>query len=479
MNLKQFIQSLNTAKVVGGIALLALIVVLVQQVVAAPQVQGGGSTLEASGIIQAEDVAIASEFGGLITEIPVAEAEGVAKGDVLVQLDTALLDAKIEAANALVAMAEAGLAQAKAGARPGERAIAEAQLAQVEAYQTAAARAVADTQAMIANPQEIDLQIAVTQAQIESAEHQIAKAAEARDAAETGMIRAKAAPDEGLHRFTGDSGNVGDLPEEVRNQLPAGDGTYPLGDGVEIEIDGGQYTYYKWVDIVLPNAVHLAPISWWQTWIGVNSAAAQKDGYQAQLEHLYERRSNPQTLLTKADEARSAKAQSEAQVSMAEAQVSAMEAGATAEQIKALEARVAQAKTARDSLVRQREMLTLKAPLAGTVVDIVTHPGEIASPGAEILTLADLTHLTLTVYVPENRIGQINLGTPVQVKVDSFPGRIFEGEVVHIASSAEFTPRNVATQEERINLVFAVDIRLTNEDGVLKPGMPADVFFAE
>jgi multidrug efflux pump subunit AcrA (membrane-fusion protein) len=147
MNLKQFIQSLNTAKVVGGIAMLALIVVLVQQVVAAPQVQGGGSTLEASGIIQAEDVAIASEFGGLITEIPVAEAEGVAKGDVLVQLDTALLDAKIEAANALVAMAEAGLAQAKAGARPGERAFAEAQLAQVEAYQTAAARAVADTQA--------------------------------------------------------------------------------------------------------------------------------------------------------------------------------------------------------------------------------------------------------------------------------------------------------------------------------------------
>jgi hypothetical protein len=132
---------------------------------------------------------------------------------------------------------------------------------------------------MIANPQEIDLQIAVTQAQIESAEHQIAKAAEARDAAETGMIRAKAAPDEGLHRFTGDSGNVGDLPEEVRNQLPAGDGTYPLGDGVEIEIDGGQYTYYKWVDVAAQRRTsgsHLvvADMDWRQF------GAAQKDGYQ-------------------------------------------------------------------------------------------------------------------------------------------------------------------------------------------------------
>jgi hypothetical protein len=60
------------------------------------------------------------------------------------------------------------------------------------------------------------------------------------------------------------------------------------------------------------------------------------------------------------------------------------------------------------------------------------------------------------------------------VKVDSYPGRIYEGTVVHIADRAEFTPRNVSTKEERVNLVFAVRIDLDNDDGSLKPGMPAD-----
>ena len=63
--------------------------------------------------------------------------------------------------------------------------------------------------------------------------------------------------------------------------------------------------------------------------------------------------------------------------------------------------------------------------------------------------------------------------------VDSFPGRFFEGQVAHIAGRAEYTPRNVATKEERVNLVFAIEIRLPNDDRALKPGMPADAVFGE
>jgi len=61
------------------------------------------------------------------------------------------------------------------------------------------------------------------------------------------------------------------------------------------------------------------------------------------------------------------------------------------------------------------------------------------------------------------------------VTVDAYPGETFRGEVVRIASEAEFTPRNVLTEEERVNLVFAVEIALPNGDGRLKAGMPADV----
>jgi HlyD family secretion protein len=60
------------------------------------------------------------------------------------------------------------------------------------------------------------------------------------------------------------------------------------------------------------------------------------------------------------------------------------------------------------------------------------------------------------------------------VRVDSFPARTFVGQVASIAGEAEFTPRNVQTQEERVNLVFAVKVRIPNPDQALKPGMPAD-----
>ena len=124
-------------------------------------------------------------------------------------------------------------------------------------------------------------------------------------------------------------------------------------------------------------------------------------------------------------------------------------------------------------------MLRVESPLDGTLTNIVAHEGEIAAAGASLLSVADLSSVTLTVYVPENRIGGVSLNQPVQVTVDSFPGRVFQARVSHIADRAEFTPRNVATKEERVNLVFAVEITIANQDGSLKPGMPADALFLD
>jgi len=88
--------------------------------------------------------------------------------------------------------------------------------------------------------------------------------------------------------------------------------------------------------------------------------------------------------------------------------------------------------------------------------------------------LGDLDKVTLTVYVPEDRLGQVQIGQQVEVRVDSFPERWFIGSVMAIAHEAEFTPRNVQTQEERVNMVFAVDVDILNPDHALKPGLPAD-----
>jgi HlyD family secretion protein len=100
--------------------------------------------------------------------------------------------------------------------------------------------------------------------------------------------------------------------------------------------------------------------------------------------------------------------------------------------------------------------------------------GETASAGATLMTVANLDEVKLTVYIPENRYGRIRLGQEVHVRVDSFPGETFEGQVIYISSQAEFTPRNVQTKEERVNTVFAVKILIPNPEHDLKPGMPAD-----
>jgi HlyD family secretion protein len=100
----------------------------------------------------------------------------------------------------------------------------------------------------------------------------------------------------------------------------------------------------------------------------------------------------------------------------------------------------------------------------------------VIAPGARILRIANLDEVTLTVYVPEPQIGRVKPGQRVRVEVDAYPGRQFEGRVSRVADEAEFTPKSVQTKEERVSLVFAVEIEIPNPDHALKPGMPADAW---
>ena len=82
--------------------------------------------------------------------------------------------------------------------------------------------------------------------------------------------------------------------------------------------------------------------------------------------------------------------------------------------------------------------------------------------------------LELVVYVPEDRLGDIEIGQDVEVTVDSFEDETFDGEVVGVGTEAEYTPKSIQTEDSRSDLVFAVRIRMPNPDGRLRPGMPAD-----
>ena len=118
-----------------------------------------------------------------------------------------------------------------------------------------------------------------------------------------------------------------------------------------------------------------------------------------------------------------------------------------------------------------------RVPVDGIVLTRLVEPGEVVAPGGTLLTMGPLEQLTITVYIPEDKYGTINLGQVALVNVDSFPGETFEAMVTRIADQAEFTPRNVQTQEDRRTTVFAIELGIDNPDGKLKPGMPADVEF--
>ncbi len=134
----------------------------------------------------------------------------------------------------------------------------------------------------------------------------------------------------------------------------------------------------------------------------------------------------------------------------------------------AMEARIAQ-------LRQQIADATVVSPTDGLVTEKIAEPGELLAAGAPILVITDLGRPWLTVYVAEPDLGKIRLGAPAEVVTDG--GEKRQGKVSFIASTAEFTPRNVQTRDERVKLVFRVKIGLDNADGLFKPGMPAEARF--
>jgi HlyD family secretion protein len=118
----------------------------------------------------------------------------------------------------------------------------------------------------------------------------------------------------------------------------------------------------------------------------------------------------------------------------------------------------------------------ITAPFDGVVTERHREAGETVSPGAPVLTLLDPSDRWVRIYVREDQMGLVRLGLPAEIASDTYPDRVYSGEIVFIGSEAEFTPRNVQTAEERIKLVYPVKVRITGDpDFELKPGVPADV----
>jgi HlyD family secretion protein len=114
------------------------------------------------------------------------------------------------------------------------------------------------------------------------------------------------------------------------------------------------------------------------------------------------------------------------------------------------------------------------SPIDGVVLVKAAEPGEILPAGTPVVTIGDLDHPWLRAYIRQTDQGKVKLGDKVKITTDSYPDKIYEGRVSFIASEAEFTPKQIQTQEERVKLVYRIKIDVENPEHELKSNMPAD-----
>ena len=380
-----------------------------------PVSQAAGG-IEASGTIEAVEVDVAAEVGGRVLAVEADEGDTVQAGMVLVRLDDSLLQAALQEAEAAVRTAEADLKRVQAGPRAEEIAAAQAKVQQAEAERDGAKKAWENAQEALKHPHELDAQLAALRARVALAEQEV-------EQARLDLERAK------WQRTIYEEGSL----------------EYEMAD--------------KQVEAAEENLL---------------AAQAAYEGAQRQLALLEKIRANPLALQVAVRNAEGQYKIAAAGVEVAKAALAVAQAGPTEEAIAVAEARLRQAQANLRMLQARQSQYVITAPRDGVITSKVVNVGETALPGMPLLTLADMDTVTLRLYIPETKIGLVQLGQPVEVRVDAYPGEVFTGEVVYISSEAEFTPKNIQTKEERVNLVFAVKVRIPTPAHRLKPGMPAD-----
>lgn len=153
-----------------------------------------------------------------------------------------------------------------------------------------------------------------------------------------------------------------------------------------------------------------------------------------------------------------------------------VESGTRAEKIAAQRAVLEQAEAQVSAVEAALANMAIRAPFDGVIAVRHHEPGEIVPAGGAVLTIRNRQNRWVRTYVPENRIGALQLGSAAAITTDSYENKTYAGEVIFIAAEAEFTPKAVQTTEERVRLVYLVKVRVIDDQTFdLKAGMPADI----
>lgn len=298
---------------------------------------------------------------------------------------------------------------------------------------------------------ELDAQLKMAQAKLAQAEAQFEKISAGPRAEE--IKRAKAALNQYEEQYQ--MALKGARDQEInaaREQVKAAQAQF---ENAQSELERARALYEK---NVLPERQYEA-------------ALHAKDGAQAQLQAA---RQKLDALVegTRSEEIAMAKAGRD----QAAAVLEELQAGARKEDLETARAMREEARAAVGMAQSQLDEMTVVAPMDGVVESIDVEPGDLVKPGA-LVRITDPEDLELKVYVSAWALGHIGLGDQVVITTDSHGDEQFEGEVIFIASKGEFTPRNLQTEEERVQQVFGVKLRLHPVEDKLKAGMAATAHF--
>ena len=446
------------------------------------------TAMQASGQIEAKEIAVAPELSGRVVEVSVNEGDSVKAGDTVMVLDDSLLAAQrtvavsqLDSSKASVQAAQDALASAKsqyqitleAALTQGESTRLKdwfsdpAQFEQPSWYYTReeqiqaeqsqvdiAQRAVEDAQANLDS-----VSRALEQANFLKAEQRLLDARLAyliaKDVNNQAQNSATRDTPEGFYNRTHCGTNKGYLVENTRltnllykctSDEHLGDAGRKLYDDAHAELEDAQKAYNLLLDSDTANAVLQARAD----------LAVAKERYYSALDFLRKLHTDDQATSVTAAQS----VVNQAQTAVEQAQ-------------KAVE----QAQANIDYIDTEVAKLTITAPTDGVVLVRSIDIGEVIQAGMPAMTIGKLDALKVTVYIPEDQYGKISLGKKATLNVDSFPTENFTATVTRISDIAEFTPQNVQTKEGRQTTVYAVELSIDNPNEKLKPGMPVDVTF--
>lgn len=174
------------------------------------------------------------------------------------------------------------------------------------------------------------------------------------------------------------------------------------------------------------------------------------------------------------DVSRAAYESSRASVREARERLKLLRNGPRKETIEQARARLRSAEALRALAETRLGYATLVSPVSGLVLSKNIEPGEQVAVGTPVITIGKLDEVWLRAYINETDLGKVQVGQQAAITTDSFPGKKYPGTITFISPEAEFTPKSVQTEKERVKLVYRIKITIPNQSQELKPGMPAD-----